>query len=114
MKKLIFSYFLLLIGCMSGHKIMTMDSFSDVPIGATEQQLIKNMGSPYAIYKLDNGDLNYEYIERISANDRVIEERHYFFLIRNGKVESKSTDTRTRAPLQQRNSFELQTSQNEN
>ena len=109
MKKIIFSYFFLLMSCSSGGRVITECDFLNISVGTTEKQLVSQLGQPNEVYQCENGDWNYEYIEKIEGNTRMKEEKYYYFIIRNGKVESKYMETKTRPPLQQRNSFELQT-----
>lgn len=103
--------FLFLLGCMNGTKVMSADSFSEVSVGMSVDQLTKELGEPYAIKTINSTDQEYEYIEKISANNRVIEERHYFFLIKNGQVYSKRMKSFQR-PVYQGNAYELQTTFN--
>ena len=98
-------------GCMRGHQIMTYDRFDDLPIGMHVQDLQKKAGKPYSIKNLGNNEQEFEYLERLTMGDRVVEERHYLFIIRNGKVVSKHVTSDSRPPLEGRNAYELQTSQ---
>jgi len=102
---------ILLVGCMAGHKIMTMESFSEVMVGTSEQDLEKKVGKPYKVTKIDDNVKVYEYIERVEVGGRVIEERHYLFTIENGQVTSKKM--KFEGIRDDRDAFELQTSLNE-
>ena len=101
---------LLFVGCMAGHKIMTMDSFSEIMVGTSEKQLEKQAGTPYKITKIDENVKVYEYIERVEVGGRVVEERHYLFTIENGQVTSKKM--KFEGIRDNRDAFELQTSYN--
>ncbi len=54
--------------------------------------MIATAGEPYAIHHKEDGSVEYEYIERFKVGGRDTEERHYFLLIKNGKVASKRVD----------------------
>lgn len=72
--------------------MMTMGSFYDIPIGSTPKEVVDTAGEPYAVHKKDDGSVEYEYIERMKAGGRNLEERHYYLLIRDGKVVSKRVE----------------------
>ena len=112
MHKKIFSVImsLLLVGCMAGHKITTMETFSEVHLGMTEQKLKQQLGKPNKVIVIDENEKVYQYNEKIYANDRIMEERKYLFTIRNGLVTSKKVlydNLRDK-----RDAFELQTTYN--
>ena len=65
-----------------------------------------------SIKKLEDGYLEYKYIERQRSADRVLVERHYLFVIKDNKVTSKKHIDMNR-PSYERNSYEMQTSSNE-
>ncbi|HSX10988.1 MAG TPA: hypothetical protein VLF94_04660 [Chlamydiales bacterium] len=112
MKKLIPLFFL--AACSMSGTVVTMESFSDVPIGATTTEVVSTVGEPYAIHKREDGALEYEYIERIKIGDRDAEERHYFILIKGGQVISKRVKQSGPLPyyLHGFDSYEMQTTQN--
>ncbi|OGN65539.1 MAG: hypothetical protein A2888_01275 [Chlamydiae bacterium RIFCSPLOWO2_01_FULL_28_7] len=113
MKKImLFFVSLCLIGCASGGKIVTSDEFHQVNISMSVDELIKIMGKPYSITKLEGGYLEYKYIERQTAADRVLVERHYLFVIKDNKVTSKKQVDLNR-PSYERDSYEMQTSTNQ-
>lgn len=89
---------------------MMSNSFYEVPVGATVQEVETSVGKPYAIHKLENGCMEYEYIERIKAAGRTLEERHYFLLIKDGKVVSKRV-LQSSPPPYLFDSYEMQTTQ---
>ena len=90
---------------------MNSETFSEIDSGMTEKQLRAKAGSPYSIKRLGGGEVEYEYIERIKADDRTIESRHYFFIIKNGVITSKKMvyDTYDQ-PILERNAYDLQSS----
>jgi len=100
----------LFVGCMAGHKVMTSESFSEIMVGISESELEKQAGSPYKVTKIDKNEKVYEYIERVEAGGRVVEEKHYLFTIKNGQVTSKKMKFENL--MDDRDAFELQTSFN--
>lgn len=112
-------YFLLCLFFFSsftaGHKIMTKDTFSEIEIGISEPKLKDQLGEPDLIKNIDSGEKEFEYIERVSVDDRTMEVRHYLFLIKDGKVSSKKMilDDDRFKPLLERNAYDLQTSSND-
>ncbi len=113
MKKALFILSMMIFfACSAGHHIVTMQEFSDVSVGMTEKTLIDQLGKPYSVKKISPNEFEYEYIEKISIEDRVIEERHYFVKLQNGKVVSKRWETVSPPPVFRRNAYDLQTSFN--
>jgi hypothetical protein len=55
----------------------------------------QRVGSPYQIRNLKDGEKEYEYIERITMGDEVVEENHYFIIVQDGKVKGKRTTQQT-------------------
>lgn len=108
MKK--FIYLVLLVGCMAGHKVMTMNEYSEVDIGMTEKELIAHSGTPYSKKNLEGGKVQFQYIERIQAGARIAEERHYFFILENGRVVNKYIKDISPPPYLE-NSYDMQTSE---
>jgi len=102
--------FLFLCGC--GHRVMTMDSFYDIPVGSTQEELKKEAGAPYEINDKGDGEVEYVYIEKLNMGRRIVEERHYYFTLKNGKIVSKRVKERTPPPYSI-NSYDLQTSYKE-
>ena len=92
--------------------MVSMDRYQDVSLGFTTNDLEERFGKPYATHNKSNGSVEYEYIERITTADRVLFFRHYFFVIQDGKVVSKRMVSDKEVPLDDRNSFDLQTSKN--
>lgn len=91
-----------------GHRVMTMDSYHDVPIGTSEKKLVEMAGSPYSVQNLQDGKVQYQYIERIPMGDRTVEERHYFFVLKNGQVINKYMKSVSPPPYIE-NSYDMQT-----
>lgn len=96
--------------CSSGGSFVTMQSFYEIPVGASTSEVIASAGEPYAIHKKEDGALEYEYIERFKVGDRYTEERHFFLLIKDGKVVSKRTTQMSPTPYTF-DSYDMQTTQ---
>ena len=101
---------ILFISCSAGSKVIDSDKFYEVEIGMSIKELKEKLGDPYSVKSLGNGEVEYKYIERLYAADRVLQERHYLFILKNGKVVSKKVIDLNR-PVYERNSYEMQTSQ---
>ncbi len=99
------------MACASGGSVTTLDAFYDIPVGATQEEVVSQLGKPMATYKCEDGTIEYEYIERIKAGSRNITERKYYILIKDGKVVSKGLK-RSSPPAYRFNSYEMQTTQN--
>jgi len=89
---------------------MTMNSFYDIPVGASKEEVVSAAGKPYAMRNLEDGSIEYEYIERFKAGGRNINERHYFLLLKDGKVASKRVKQSSPPPYTF-DSYEMQTTQ---
>lgn len=100
-----------LASCSSGGSIMTMNSFHEIPVGASQEEVISSAGEPYNTRKLDDGSVEYEYIERFKAGGRNINERHYFIVMKEGKVVSKRVGQVSPLPYGF-DSYDMQTTQN--
>lgn len=92
-----------------GHQVMTAESFSDIPIGTSKEELKKVAGSPYRVKKKKNGDEVYEYVEKFKIGDRTLTERHYYLIVREGRVVEKKVDTDSPPPFAT-DSYDMQTS----
>jgi hypothetical protein len=97
-----------LSACASGSSIMTSSTFYDVPIGATKHELIAQAGSPYAVHQKGGNVEELKYIERLKIGARNVQETHYIFTLKEGKVTSKRTEVFL-APPTTFDSYEMQT-----
>jgi len=98
--------------CGISSALVTMDSFQDVPVGASSSEVVEMLGEPYAIHKKSDGAMEYEYIERLSAGSRDFRERHYFLLLKDDRVVSRRVQFGAPAPYHF-DSYEMQTTQNQ-
>ena len=107
--------FCFLSACQAGHRIMTEDLFYEIEEGTPKEELIKKAGNPYSKKSLHNQDEEYEYVERIKEAERDIEIRRYYFIIKDGKIYCKKMKKEDMPynPIDDRNSYDLQTSKNE-
>lgn len=95
--------------CTSGNHVMTMQSFYDIPLGTTRDELTQKAGEPYLIHKKKNGEEVYEYIERFKVGFRTLEERHYLLILKDGVVVEKKLKQDS-PPAYYMDSYEMQTS----
>ena len=102
--------FLLTAACASGGSVATQTAASEVAVGATVAELEEAMGQPYAKHKTSDGHVEYEYIERLKEGARNLEVRHYFFLIKDGRVAAKRTRVSKPSPYEF-DSYQMQTTQ---
>jgi hypothetical protein len=109
-KRHIFFLLLTLAACTGG-SLMTMNSFSDISIGTSSADVVAIYGEPYAVHKKGDGTIEYEYLERIKAGGRNLEERRYILIIKNGKVVSKEIKQSSPSPYYF-DSYDMQTTQN--
>ena len=79
----------ILSSCFSRSAVMTRNNFDEISVGSSVLEVEKKAGKPFAVYKQEGGDVEYEYIERIFLGEELLEERHYFLIIKEGKVVSK-------------------------
>lgn len=96
--------------CAIGGPIVTMDAFYEVDLCTRTPQVIACLGKPYAIHHLDEGYVEYEYIERIKIGARDAEERRYFIMMKDGEVISKRIEASSPLPYTF-DSYEMQTTQ---
>ncbi len=82
--------FSLLMGCFGRSSLMTHECFDAVNLGSTVEELECIAGEPYAVHHLCDGEIEYEYVEKLSATTELMAENHYFFRVVNGHVVSKS------------------------
>jgi len=90
---------------------MTMNSFYDIPVGASRADVIAQAGEPTRIVRKKDGVEEYEYVERMKAGARLLQERLYIFKIENGVVVEKRVEQRSPLPTTF-DSYEMQTTQN--
>lgn len=110
MRKELFIFCCALTACTSGGSMMTNQAFFDVPLGSSLYDVIAVAGEPYAVHNKDDGSIEYEYIERFKVGSRDSQERHYFLLIKDGKVVSKRVE-QSSSPPYIFDSYEMQTTQ---
>ena len=92
-----------------------MNSFYDVPVGASTSEVVETIGKPYAINEKEDGSIEYEYIERLKAGNRNLQTRKYYLIIKDGRVVSKRVQQISPLPyyLESFDSYEMQTTQND-
>ena len=110
-KRLMITALFTLAACASGHKMLTMDSFYDIPVGATKDEVIAKAGDPYTITKKEDGVEEYEYVERMTAGARLLQERRYIITLKNGTVVSKRVEQSSPGPGNF-DSYDMQTTRN--
>ena len=93
MKQGILVLLVTLSSCFSRTAMMTQENYYSIDLGTPVKALEQQVGTPYAVYHLSNGRLEYEYIERINMGNRLLTENHYFLTISDGKVVSKRFTT---------------------
>jgi hypothetical protein len=91
--------FLALSSCGLTGNVVTMDSFANIDLCTSIEQVKMSLGEPFAIVEMENGFIEYEYIERISIGSRNAEERHYYILIKDGYVVSKRIKQSSVSPI---------------
>jgi hypothetical protein len=107
---LIASLVLIAAACSSGGSSVTINSFYDIPLGATKPEVIASIGEPYSIHEKSDGTVEYEYVERIKEGARNLEERRYVITLKDGKVVSKKVKQSSPPPYLF-DSYEMQTTQ---
>lgn len=107
LKKL--AYLTLLAGCCGGAH-MNLNSFNDIELDTPSSEVIAKVGQPYSIVHKADGSTEYEYIERIKAGGRDLEDRRYVITIKDGKVVSKHVKYSS-PPAYLFDSYEMQTTQ---
>ena len=90
---------------------MQANSFYDVPVGASKEEVMAVVGKPVATHKKEDGSYEYEYVERLSVGSRVVSEKHYYILMKDGKVISKRVK-QVEVPPYGPDSYDMQTTQN--
>lgn len=112
MKKFACLLCLFLYACCSGGPVLDVCAFYDIPVGATPEELVAIAGRPVTIRRYPDGSIEYEYLERFKVGARVLNERHYFVLIQDGKVVSKRVTEVSPTPFGY-DSYDMQTTQKE-
>lgn len=92
MKHYLWMLFLVILAACSSGKPMTQETFSDVAIGTTVDDLKAQCGSPIEIKHHANED-EFIYVERITMGGCRVMENYYSFFIQSGKVVRKSIKT---------------------
>ena len=103
---------MLATSCASGGGAVVLSGYSDVSIGASEEQVKELIGNPSTIRKQPGGIVEYEYVERIKVGARDVEERHYLIRLKDGKVVSKEQKDKDTPPYLG-DSYDMQTTHNQ-
>jgi hypothetical protein len=111
MRRIAWISLLAFAACASGHNMLTMDSFYDIPVGATKEEVISKVGDPYSITRKDDGSEDFVFIERMKAGARLIQERRYIITLKDGVVISKRLE-QSSPPATTFDSYEMQTTRN--
>ena len=91
-----------------------MESFYEIPIGASKSEVIAQAGEPLTIRQLENGREEYEYVERLRAGARVLQERRYILTLQDGKVVGRRVEYQgPPSTSTDFDSYQMQTTQNE-
>lgn len=89
---------------------MAPTAFYDVPVGATREEVVASCGEPFAVHRKSDGTTEYEYIEKLNIGARNVSERHFFIIMKDGKVVSKRVQTEQARPYGF-DSYDMQTTQ---
>lgn len=91
-----------------------MNCFAEIPLGASESEVMICAGQPYQVHKGRCGyeEFEFEYIERMTTGTKMMEQRHYYILFRDGKVVGKRMCFEDTPPFWI-NSYDLQTGYND-
>ena len=68
---------------------MTSEGYEMIEKGMSIKEVRKRYGTPYTIYSKGTATETYEYIERITNDRRVMEQRRYYIVVSKGKVIAK-------------------------
>ncbi len=96
--------------CSSGGAAMTAGAFYEITIGSSQSEVLSSAGEPYAIRHGEDGTIEYEYIERFKVGGRNSEEKHYYVVMKDGKVISKRVAGSSPYPYTF-DSYEMQTTE---
>lgn len=99
--QLLYLLVLVLFGCSTHSSAMTQPQYDSVVLGTPVSELTDRLGQPYAVHDRGNGIQEYEYIERISMNNELVYENHYFLTVVNGQIVNKNTRQENRPPYDQ-------------
>lgn len=111
MKKTAILLCLVFAACSSGGSAILSDSFYDLPVGSSQEQVIAAIGKPTSVHQKEDGTVEYEYIERFKVGGRNLNERRYYILMKDGKVVSKWVKQTSPLPYGF-DSYEMQTTHN--
>lgn len=104
-------FLVVLVSCASGPRVLTMNAFYDIPVGATQDEVIGQAGKPTSKEKKTDGTEEWRYVERMNAGSRMLQERCYILVMKDGRVDGKKVEQRSPAPTTF-DSYEMQTTQN--
>ncbi|MEM8727266.1 MAG: hypothetical protein AAGE99_00925 [Chlamydiota bacterium] len=68
---------------------MTRHRYAEVEVGTDATDIERRFGKPYQIVSRERNRETYEYIEKITMGNQVIEQRRYYIVIQDGKVVGK-------------------------
>ncbi len=111
-KRISLAVLALLASCFAGGSAVSLNTFQDVSIGTSQPDVVTALGKPYAVHKKADGTIEYEYIERFQTGGRTINERHYFIIMKDGRVVSKRVSQSSPNPYGF-DSYDMQTTQNQ-
>lgn len=97
MKKLFLLVFLMLFSACQSGKPMDLDTYNQVTIGMSKEDLKNLCGSPVEIKNIQ-GEQEYIYVERITMGSCRVAENYYSFFLKDDVVTHKSI--RTQKPPQ--------------
>ena len=75
--------------------------FNDIQIGMPISRVISAYGEPYAVYDVGDGTVKFEFVERISMNNELVYENHYYLTVTNDRVVGKCFKEENRPPFDQ-------------
>ncbi len=103
----------LIAACASGGHMMTAESFYSVPMGTSREELVEQVGKPARVVNKGGGVQEYEYVERLSAGARTLQETRYIYTIENDKITARRVERSSPNPSGFENdSYNMQTTQN--
>lgn len=69
---------------------MTRIEYNEIMLGSPITEVTRCYGEPYRVCNIGNGATRYEFIEKISMNNELVVEYHYYLTVVNGHVVNKS------------------------